>query len=97
MDCRCPLKLKTLPTEPCSEGRKAVDAARKGEEDGCPWFVADEESNYCVWKYLADNGRVTPTPQVARLCMISDKEVKQTITKFKKKFEEYIQEEHDDE
>lgn len=95
MDCRCPLKLKTLPTEPCSEGRKAVDAARKGYEGGCPWFVNDAESNYCVWKLLADEGRPMDTPKVARLCMISDKEVKQTITKFKKKFEEFTAEDEE--
>jgi hypothetical protein len=96
MDARCPRKLTTLPTEPCSEGRKAIDAARNGKEDGCPWFVADEESCYCCWKYLADNGRSTPAPQVARLCMISDKEVKQIIGKFKKKFEEHTKDENDD-
>jgi hypothetical protein len=90
---RCPLKLKNLPTEPCPEGRKAIDAARRGEVAGCDWFVADEESCFCCWKYLADNGRPTPVPQVARLCMISDKEVKQTISKYKKKFEEYLSEE----
>jgi hypothetical protein len=96
MDSRCPRKLTNLPTEECPEGRKAVDAARRGEEAGCPWFVADQESCYCCWKYLADNGRPTPVAQVARLCMISDKEVKQTIGKFKKKFEDYTQEDNEE-
>lgn len=96
MDKRCPLNLTSLPTEPCPEGRKAVDLAKKGIEGGCPWFVADQESCYCCWKYLADNGRATPVPQVARLCMISDKEVKQTISKFKKKFEEFTGEQDDE-
>lgn len=96
MDRRCPRNLSSLPTEPCSEGRKAVDSARRGEEDGCPWFVSDEESCFCVWKYLANNGRETPIPQVARLCMISDKEVKNTLGKFKKKFEEFTQDDNEE-
>lgn len=84
MDRRCPRGLKCLPDKPCSMGRKAVDASKDGQEAGCPWFVADRESNYCVWKYLADNGRPTAPAKVARLLHIDDSEVKTILNKFKK-------------
>lgn len=84
MDKRCPRKLNSLPNEPCSEGRKGVDCARKGEEGGCPWFIADREANYCSFKYLADNGKPLETAKVARLCMIDDSEVKKIVAKFRK-------------
>jgi hypothetical protein len=85
MDSRCPRKLSSLPTTPCEEGRKAIDEARKGCQGGCPYFVADRESNYCVFKYLADNGNKPVQPhRIARLLMIDDAEVKRIINNFKK-------------
>ena len=84
MDSRCPRKLKSLPNEPCPEGRKAMDLARVGKVGGCPWFIADRESNYCVWKYLADNGLGTDPARVARMLYINDSEVKAVETKFRK-------------
>lgn len=88
MDKRCPRGLKCLPSKPCEQGREAVDAARQGKEGGCPWFVADRESNYCIWKYLADDGRPTDPAKIARLLMIDDSEVKKVVQAFKKKINE---------
>ena len=88
MDDRCMRKLKCVPSKPCPEGRKAVDAARRGEVAGCPWFVADAESNYCVWKYLSDGGQPTDPAKIARLCMVDDSEVKKVLQGFKKKMDE---------
>jgi len=85
MDKRCPRGLKCLPTEPCPEGRKAVDLARKGVEGGCPWAIADQESNYCVFKLLGEDGRPMDTAKVARLAMVDDSEVKKIISNFRKK------------
>ena len=79
----CPLKLKNLPTEPCSEGRKAVDAERKGETAGCSWFVADAESNYCFYAYMANNGNPDSSSKVARLLMIEESEVKKIEKAFR--------------
>ena len=90
MDSRCPKKLAGLPTEPCPEGRKAVDEARKGCEGGCPWFIADRESNYCYFKYMADNGRATEPAKISRLLLIDDAEVKQIMSKFKKAAQEFM-------
>ncbi len=61
-----------------------MDLAREGKEGGCPWFIADRESNYCVWKFLSDDGRPTEPAKVARLLMIDDTDVKRTVTAFKK-------------
>ena len=88
MDDRCIRKLTALPSQPCQEGRKAVDAERRAETAGCPWFVNDAESNYCVWKYLADNGAPTQPAKIARLCMIDDNEVKKIVQGFTKKMTE---------
>jgi hypothetical protein len=84
MDSRCPKGLKCLPEKPCELGREARDAARDGKVAGCPFFVADRESNYCLFRYLADNGRPTSAPKVARLAMIDENEVKQIQAKFRK-------------
>jgi hypothetical protein len=84
MDSRCPRGLKCTPNKPCPKGREGRDAARDGKEAGCPFFIADRESNYCVFKFLADNGRPTDAPKVARLAMIDENEIKQIQAKFKK-------------
>lgn len=88
MDSRCPRKLKGVPTTPCQLGRDGRDAFRDGKEAGCPFFIADRESNYCLFKYLADNGRPALAPKVARLAMIDESEVKQIMAKFKKVIKE---------
>lgn len=85
MDQRCPRKLKEHPCAPCQEGKKAIDAARKGKVGGCPWFVSDSESNYCFFKYMDDDGRSIPTHRIARLQMIDDSEVKRVIQSFRRK------------
>lgn len=85
MDQRCPRKLGSLPCTACPEGRKAVDAARQGKTAGCPWFVADAESNYCWFKFMADDGQSVPTHRIARLLMIDDNEVKRVIQGFRRK------------
>ena len=51
MDSRCPRKLKKYPSEPCPEGKKAVDLAKKEKVGGCPFFVNDAESCFCFFKY----------------------------------------------
>lgn len=88
MDKRCPRKLENFPEGPCSEGKKAMTAARKGEHGGCPWFVADAEASYCFFKYMADDGRSIPTHRIARLLMIDDSEVKRVIQSFRRKVPE---------
>lgn len=90
MDSRCPRKLKNMPDTPCEEGRKAVDASRNGKEAGCPWSVADQESCYCVWKYLDQEGRPTDAAKTARLAMINETEIKTIEAKFKKLAQEIL-------
>lgn len=85
MDPRCPLKRPTLPTAACPEGRKAVTLAKKAQHGGCPWFVADAESNFCFFKHLADHGHPLTTRQIARMLMIDDNEVKRVLQNFRRK------------
>jgi hypothetical protein len=85
MDLRCPRKLNALPCQSCPEGRKAIDLARQGKQGGCPWFVADAESHYCFFKYMADNGQAVPAHRIARLLMIDDNEVKRVIQSFRRR------------
>lgn len=88
MDARCPLKRKDFPSEPCPEGRAAVAAEKKGGHGGCPWFVNDRESNYCFFKYMAQDGRPVDPARIARLLMIDDEEVKDVVAMFKRKIAE---------
>jgi hypothetical protein len=62
-----------------------VDLARQGKQGGCPWYVADAESNYCFFKYMADNGQSIPTHRIARLLMVDDNEVKRVIQSFRRR------------
>jgi hypothetical protein len=63
-----------------------VDLARKGLVGGCPWYVADAESNYCFFQMQHDrgNGRPMQTPRIARMEMIDDAQVKKIISNFRK-------------
>ena len=92
MDPRCPRRLKALPDKPCGFGKRSIEFQRKGTEatghKGCPWFLADAESNYCFFKYMADDGRPVATQKIAHLMMIDDNEVKKIITNFRKKLPE---------
>jgi hypothetical protein len=85
MDPRCPRNLTRLPCQSCPEGRKAMDAARRGEVAGCPWFVADAESQYCFFKYMADNGQEMETHDIAPLLMMDDNEVKRVVQSFRRR------------
>lgn len=85
MDKRCPRKLNDYPDSACSEGKKAMESARKGEQGGCAWFVADAGSCYCFFKQMADDGRAMPAHRIARLLMIDDSEVKRVIQSFRRK------------
>jgi len=62
-----------------------MQASRKGETAGCPWFVADPESHYCFFRYMADDGRSVPTHRIARFLMIDDNEVKRVIQSFRRR------------
>jgi hypothetical protein len=86
LDKRCPRGLSQYPTEPCQEGKKAVDLARKGQTGGCPWYAADAESNYCFFSLMEQrgNGRPMPTPRIARVEMIDDTQVKKIVSNFRK-------------
>lgn len=92
MDSRCPKKLKKTPCEACDLGKESVDLVRKGLEPTCDWFVADAESNYCFWKYMADrgDGRPLSTAKIAKLLMIDDAEVNRIVSKFKSQFADLI-------
>jgi len=81
---RCPLNLKCPPNSPCSLGREGRDAARDGKVGGCPMFISSAADNYCVYSYLANEGRPTDVPKVARLAMIDENEVKAITNRFKK-------------
>ena len=85
MDCRCPKKLSNLPEAPCNLGREAVDLARQGKEGGCPWFVADRESNYCFFKMMNDDGHPMLPHKIAQKLLIDDAEIKKIINNFRKK------------
>jgi hypothetical protein len=91
MDCRCPRKLNALPKEPCQLGREAVNLAKKGQEGGCPWFVSDQESNYCFFKFMQDDSRPVPPQKIAQKLLIDDSEVKKIINNFKKKSAELLE------
>jgi hypothetical protein len=73
-------------------GKQAVDAARRGVEAGCEWFVADAESHYCFWRFLEDRGDGKPVPpaKIAAKLMIDDTQVKKVFDKFKKDFKEIL-------
>ena len=62
-----------------------MDLSRQGKQGGCPWFVADAESNYCFFKYMADNGGDMENHRIARLLMMDDNEVKRVIQSFRRK------------
>jgi len=81
MDSRCPLKLKHFPAGPCSEGHRAVVAARARKPHvGCPYFVNDAGSNYCAFKYMAKNeGREAPVSEIAVLLLCTEEEVKAAL------------------
>lgn len=85
MDKRCPRGLTDYPHIPCQMGRKAVDQARKGKEAGCPWHIADEESCFCFFRYMLDEGNNRPKQpsQIAALLLMDDTEVKNIINKFR--------------
>lgn len=88
MDKRCPRRLKTFPKTPCGWGKRHIDTLRKGRSgghEGCPWFIADAESNYCFFKYMHDDGRPIPTHRIARLLMIDDNEVKRVVQSFRRR------------
>lgn len=88
MDKRCPRKLKALPSSPCSEGKRAVDAARNNEEGGCPWHVNDAGSYFCFFKYMHENPQPTDTSKIASLLMIDDNEVKKIVQAFRRKVQQ---------
>jgi hypothetical protein len=89
LDKRCPRRLKHLPTEPCPEGRKAMDLARNRQHGGCPWFIADAESQYCFFKYITDNaGKQCETQRIAHFLMLDDSEVKRLLSQFKTRISE---------
>ena len=90
MKSKCPRSLPKAPCEACAKGKESVDQVRKGLEPACEWFVADAESNYCFWKYMADRGDGKPLPaaKIAKLLMIDDSEVNRIVSKFKSQFSE---------
>lgn len=47
-------------------------------------FISSAADNYCVYSYLANEGRPTDVPKVARLAMIDENEVKAITNRFKK-------------
>ena len=84
MDKRCPRHLNRLPTESCSEGRRAIDLARQGKVGGCPWFVVDAQSHFCFFKYMADNGDLMTNPhRIAHLLLIEDRKIKEVVLQFR--------------
>lgn len=85
MDARCPRKLKNYPTCACPEGKLAVDSARQGKTEGCQWFIANAESNFCWFKFMRDEARPVEPKRISQLLMIDDSEVKRIIQAFKRK------------
>jgi hypothetical protein len=84
MDSRCPRQLKTTPNSPCTEGKRAVDAAKNGQDEGCAWFANDREANFCFFKFMELNGKAKDTAEIARVLLIDDSEVKKAVTKLRK-------------
>lgn len=83
---RCPRKLTSYPKTPCSEALKAIEGARNGVEQGCPWFVNDPSARYCFFAYMRDNaGSETQDHRIAQLLLIPDEEVKRVIANFKRR------------
>lgn len=67
MDCRCPRKLEDFPSSWCplavlrlkfirNYGRPITDE-EEAKLPGCPWFIANQSSNYCFFKYMHDFGQ----------------------------------------
>ena len=71
-------------------GREAVDLARAGKEGGCPWFIADRESNYCFFKFAADDAKPVLPQKIAQKLLIDDSEIKKIVNNFRKKFSEIV-------
>ena len=66
-------------------GKEAVDLARQGKEGGCPWFVADRESNFCFFKFASSDNHPVPPQKIAQKLLIDDSEVKKIVNNFRKK------------
>lgn len=87
MDCRCQRKLKCMPESPCPNGRKGLDADRKGldtDKGACEWWINDSESYYCFFKFMANEGRPVEINKIARLINAEDAEIKAIIQRGKK-------------
>jgi hypothetical protein len=83
---RCPLKLKSLPSEPCPEGLKSIAQVRDGKEPSCPWFIADLSANACFWTWMNQNkGTETPDSKIAQLLCETDDDIKRTLSNFKRR------------
>ena len=84
---RCPRKLNSFPSSPCQLALDEIAGLRRGQEGkGCPWYVNDIGSNYCVFKYLADNnGTPTSDAKTAQLLLVSDATVKKIVANFRRR------------
>lgn len=67
-----------------------MDLARQGKEGGCPWFVADRESNYCFFKYVSDDNHPVTPQKIAQKLLIDDSEIKKIVNNFRKKSSEIL-------
>lgn len=70
MDKRCYRTLKAYPTEPCGLGKNLFDKNVK-KCDKCPWGVLHEASNYCFFKYIAENDFDHTPKEVAQLLQLT--------------------------
>lgn len=89
MDKRCPRGLRCLPSSPCDKGLGAIKDLRATGEispGNCQWFVNDAQSQWCFFKYMADNNNTeTPDHRIATLLLEDDHQIKKIIQNFKRR------------
>lgn len=69
----CPRLLEFLPESACPEAKPELDKmGRVPEEPHCPWWINDEASHYCFWKYLHSNSTPEGVMEELTLKQISD-------------------------
>lgn len=88
MDSRCPRKLKDLPTSWCPlavlrlrfirDYGRPLTSEEESNLPGCQWFISNQSSNYCFFKYMNDFGRdkQPSDAEIAHFLNISIEEVK---------------------
>lgn len=78
----CPLKLKSLPLDPCHEAMKRLewqkDTKNQSRPQGCPWAIKSEAHSYCFWSFAQDLEESMSDRDIALLLDIDQASVSKT-------------------